>query len=1697
MLEPTRLNTNGEYVRDYTISLWDLQDSFIAVLKYQREDILGTIENPIMKLVDDGTRELSLTIPMYVRESSGVLKENPIWYNVMNGNLIANMRKLKVIFNMGTDDEAVFEFLITKVTESHENHELKCEITAEGLAFHELGKQGYKIALEYENFEKIYDAWEKNKEGDEPIANLQFWNEENGLGLLPYPGDDAPIDANTWYYDVQMDWSSYSYAGERSTKVVYEEEYTPSWRIENHVAIADAPVRAQEKARIVNLTDSNYYNLTQDLAKEFGIFCKYKYKYDDNYHIIGRIIVYYNNFINEQEGTIDFTYPYSSSAVTREMDGTDLITKMYVDTIEDESVENGTISILNTDANLSGEDYILNFEYMYKVGALNKEQYDGIKKYETNIGELNKDLTNISNKLISYGIQKPKTEAMLSIAKAGIQAAEKGRDENASLMKALDLKDGKVDGYITSPTRTANLILKDNGTYSLNLTEKGVLFSSVAIYSEYSYQNNQVKEDTKLAPGTPEVDEFGNLIRINNLICNSESKVVYVNYDYDPKLYYQRIIDQWNIRLAKDQAAAEKAETELAEMNAEIARLEELQTQKIAAKKQLQIDFAKLMGAALREGSWKPDNYKNCENKVNTLYNIGDAALPSSSSTIPLIWDDNLFEGEEETYYKLGVAQQEVYYPYIPITSDLFTFINTYIDDQISIIYYDYEDVDGNHHELARSRRISLGSGCQLGFKLSSGDTAPTPVIVITAAKSMSDEELDFMEDNGEIGVLNVSVEEEQVTYDYQPFNQNITFSTFVSTDKLVQPRFKINTMHLKTGKKNLYVRYNDELLEQYYDYSTLSDDGKYYITIKPRVFFEQNTLEGDVAVTYTLSNASTAIYLDAKQVLKENSVPKVSYTVEPCMLNVNFMHTAYNKLNRIININDYELKFENVQGYISSIELNLDKPFEDKIQVKNYKTKFEDLFTSIVASTEQMQKNANTYYAVSQVLNPDGTFKSSSLQEGISNVDLNYAFNNGTLSITNENGIIGLSENGVVAMRGGGIFTATDKDTNGDWIWNTGITPQGINAQLITTGQLDTNRIVIYAGDEIRFQMNDKGLYAYKTYINDEDVSTYLTQSEMADVPALDKYQYVVHNGDGLFLCAEPGATIIKKQVENGASHLQTLSAGQTIKRVSISWDGLTLRNWNDTRVFYADADTGDLTLSGTIRAASGEIAGWIINPRSLSKDLTDPNTNEVTHLLTISPDTGINFGNKFIVDENGYLRIVSGSTIFKATSTTVGFYNYYTTQEQGQSEPTIHEDGILTLTGSTLNVNGAFDMNATGNLTLNTNNVYINSNAITLHELPTDTTNQESIDEYYNIYTLGNNLLDSSLANRVSHIQYSKHRKIEYLENPSEPGEQAEATYSWQVTENNYVFSIGDKFTYIFDSSNSNLNITGDLTATTLTVGETNSIAMSYDSSNGLLIGDTNGSYLQYDSTNGLIVKGNITGSSISSGSISGGTITGSSISSGTISGTSITTNDLTVGSTSGSSYMTYDTTHGLEVKGSISTDDLTVGTSNAALTYNSTNGLNIGGFITYNNGLLKIGTWHVGSGYLASENEGGIGVHKSDGTTWAAVMDPTGISVGGSGGSILAGMSAGDGHIETVSHVSAAAVYVTGTIELVNSSGTTRETYATQEWVQQQGYISSLTGYATETWASQSFLDLDEVRAQIMAVIDKNGLDTPDGW
>ena len=554
------------------------------------------------------------------------------------------------------------------------------------------------------------------------------------------------------------------------------------------------------------------------------------------------------------------------------------------------------------------------------------------------------------------------------------------------------------------------------------------------------------------------------------------------------------------------------------------------------------------MGPALREGSWSPETYNDYGMKYSSK---GSFALGTDDRNLTFFWDNNYFEEEEEANYYTtfgedGETEKINYYLSIDLTKNI-----DKIKDNLSNLSYVYKIGTETH---------TLTIGSELDILFYEKDNIIKPVLVLKNDSAVKGGEVVFI-----YSYLNNNVIDTKKETLFTPKDEDWLDA---SNYKVVYPRIEINNSLLRTSDDAIKLGIADTKLEKFYDYYLLYRDNKYYITIKSTPMIKYSGMTKDFSLSYEISTAALNIYLDAVEVAKTNSMPQVSYTVDVSAWKETFIKTLYNKLNCIVMINDTDLKFENVQGYISEVELNLNSPWEDTVTVQNYKTKFEDLFSSIVASTEQMKVNAFSYNNAASAFTSGGILRQDVIQNTLNTVDLTYAFQSGNLTIDETNGIWATSNDGVVAMRGGGIFCATKRDGYGNWLWNTGITPSGINASLISAGQLDTNLIKIYASNNLRLQLNGEGLFAYKS-------------DEMGET---NFNEYVVHNADGLFL-----TNVIN-------------SEGEKNNRVEISWDGLILRNKKGDQVFFADPKTGNLIIAGGATIARGStIAGWTIEDNYL----------------------------------------------------------------------------------------------------------------------------------------------------------------------------------------------------------------------------------------------------------------------------------------------------------------------------------------------------------------------------------------------------------------------------------------------------------------------------------------------------------------
>ena len=1237
-------------VRDYELSLWTLQDSFITVLKPFGQEIKGQVQEGKLHISDDGTESLSFSIPMYLYQRDGnngaVKVENPLWHNVINGILIANMRKIKLIFDKHGAREKVFEFIILKTTERHESDQLFCDVECEGLAFHELGKIGYKLELSADEFELDHKNWEESdKTEDEPVATLQYWNNK------------IFSNRRDWSYEVRMDYREEIGREGLSSEKVYEDRYVASWTVVDDQIQPTRWELGKEKARTTfDIKESNIYNITQEIAEAFGVFCKYEYEHDYNYHITKRTVVYYNNFLNEEAGVIDLTYPYNTNNITREMDSTDLITKMYVQSVDDELTDEGTVSITSVEANKMKEDYLLNFDYLYNIGTISQEQYDGIKEFEVEIRKLNEKFEKYSEIYSHRANQINNLEADIQSLKDAIVADNEELNTVNEQIRALGLSDGdgKASSVKIAPPnpnsqRTPFLSTKKNGRMAISLIaehSRGINDpkSNIHVYAHYDsktgelleekswklYSNNKTNEIYELY-NLPSKDKSGEII-----------STYFVTYTCTPSLQYKEIKDNFTKKLSQDTRRLNKL-TKRYENIKKIYENAEKQIESLRTKKaKLILEFEHLMGSALREGYWNPENYNDYGNKYtgnirlnrttsskHTTLDLGIRAqnIPVSDTSdryLEFMWGNgkdstgdelDIWADEQKSYYEEGVNLDKIYYPCIRISGPVLEKMiqNKENINLFSLLFYIGDETENQRklEDINGWIGFNIGSQCQIGFRkgyLKGDKTRPYifPVFVMTglddysestamavmsttayfaqtqelidgeiqmedieatAKKTTAADELLWWHDNDNVNGANRLTKKSQ-TSETGYVSLGKDFYPVPAYD-LYYPRIIIKSQKLKKSsdgtEPDLTIKCGNSIsgasslqkLTDYEDYSIINsisevedtdEDALPYmyeaITIKPFSLLcygstTRNQNGTDIycpmpilQIDYTISNADTAIYLDAIQVLKENSQPKVSYTIDLNNLGKELINTAYNLLGIVAHINDTDLKFSNIQGYVSEVEMDLDKPWEDSITIQNYKNKFEDLFSKIVAETAQMQKNSYTVGFAAQALTAGGGIAGDVMQYTLANnTNLTYAFNNGRLTIDEVNGIIGESNDGIVAYRGGGIFTASKKDDEGNWIWNTGILPTGINASLITTGRLDTNQVNVYAGNDLRFVWNGEGLTAYKWNTDAMDLAIANGTSVPDDyAPAIDSKQYVRFNGEGIHLIAEPGATYTKR---------------------------------------------------------------------------------------------------------------------------------------------------------------------------------------------------------------------------------------------------------------------------------------------------------------------------------------------------------------------------------------------------------------------------------------------------------------------------------------------------------------------------------------------------------------------------------------
>ena len=1072
---------------------------------------------------------------------------------------------------------------------------------------------------------------------DKVFPNKKLTNDAGEL-ILDKNGDPIVSEWLTpWCYEICMDWSHYSVEGRKSNKM-YEDSYVTSWGVlttsdQGGKTISEQLVskgfeKGREKARYVDCKNSNKYNITQNIAKAFEVFCQYEYKCDMRGRFLheyfekvttedgqtvnkawtGRKVIFYNRAI-KTDNPVAIEYKKNLDSISRTKDSSEVYTKMYVTPIETSTTDTGYISIADTALNPTLDEFILNFDYLYQTKAISQYQLNFVKTYEVEIHKINQELINLSPVIEDLTVRINDLQSNLTMVENERSSAQKSLEEY-QVLRDSEVRQEPIQKNESNPFSV--VFVEDGDIKKASFRLYGIDKTTLTGYSNYTYntkifsfsdndllQTRQVNSVTTDDPNFYFVcDEYGYPETIyaskdNEKFKKDNSSIIYLSLEYSPYNAYDDICKQLEQRINSKEISIELLKDSIEELETDLKKQEKIRDEKLTSKDELNRKLEYMLGPALREGYWTPDtSYEDQgESKI-----VEDIPKQDNSFTGAVFkFDNEPFEGEKLNYYYADSsaldAKNKTYYPYISLNGEYQNWANKNLNDLVLCFqkqkYFSYNNdatfgkggcsilivYNGKNHYFKVTSVVSAGSLIELyidetlelrinGNIIPKEDSPSSNNIRNLTANLVSNTNGNdlllyndagffhgFLKDSSGkiIPVLvidNLDIDFSQYTggiqYSFRTENEQHTveLQTNASDYTFVYPRiivydsnvnYKSDRIKLIPYETNFTIETQE--LENYKDYSILVRNGKPCFNLK---ITQNNSLnkimDWHYRIEYRISRANEMLYLDAKNVARDNSHPKYSYDLKVANIPGEI---GFYELGQLVYINDFTIGIHAASGYVSSITLHLDKIQEDEVQIKNYKTKFEDLFSTITASSEAMRNNQHSYNIAAGSFNSDGTISGSVLQNSILNNSISMNYSNTNVEIDDTNGIVLTNSqpylNGVygqVKLIGGGIFLSNAIDASGARIWNTGITPNGINAALINAGQLDVEKIRIFAGNNVAFQWNSEGIFAYQQLEDGVDLNTYVRYSDKG-------LQFISHNHttvdlgwNGLLISTQDGST-------------------------------------------------------------------------------------------------------------------------------------------------------------------------------------------------------------------------------------------------------------------------------------------------------------------------------------------------------------------------------------------------------------------------------------------------------------------------------------------------------------------------------------------------------------------------------------------
>lgn len=249
---------------------------------------------------------------------------------------------------------------------------------------------------------------------------------------------------------------------------------------------------------------------------------------------------------------------------------------------------------------------------------------------------------------------------------------------------------------------------------------------------------------------------------------------------------------------------------------------------------------------------------------------------------------------------------------------------------------------------------------------------------------------------------------------------------------------------------------------------------------------YEPYLKEGTWSDSDYLSN--NAYYFGAIEVAKRSSIPNITYSFDVIDIEVldnqgdykfDLGDTTFVEDPEIFGINKDTGLPKRQKVLIATVTDVLDNPTQNNIEVKNFTTRFEDIFEQISATVQSLNFNENIYKRASNFTAASGVTKDV-MQKSLSENQLTIVETDEQAIVIDNNGQSGSdldNHSNKYKMNGQGMYFSKD----GGQSWEIGVSPNGINADYINVGTLDSQKVQIVDGKNIYFLWDKVGITAYR----------------------------------------------------------------------------------------------------------------------------------------------------------------------------------------------------------------------------------------------------------------------------------------------------------------------------------------------------------------------------------------------------------------------------------------------------------------------------------------------------------------------------------------------------------------------------------------------------------------------------------------